>query len=394
MSTQIAIGFSQSPIVSEAVTHACLAVKNQLNNNKATFIFVLACPSHINGDILKNIHALLKPTRLIGCSTAGIFLSEGTYNRGIAIMAIMSDEMTFGITSTRPHISLDMRQEGVDFGHRMITDSQTQHHEGCLLFANHQTELNTSFVLGLQEVIGNSSPLAGALASDDFRFHKTYQFYQNNILNQGIIGLLINASRISIGNSHGFKPLGKPRTITRSEKNTLISIDNKPAINLYKEFLGNETDTLINNPFSMHGLHYPLGIYIEEQSQYLIKNAIDFRPEGSIVVTGDVPQGAEVHLMIGNRESCRRSTLDAANQVKESLGGRQAKLIFVIESAGRQKIIKNNSGIDIIAIKEILGYTTPVIGMCSFGEIIPLSQNANINRIHLQNGSVTIIAFE
>ena len=46
MSTQIAIGFSQTPLISEAITQACISAKNQLVNKNADLVLVLACPSH------------------------------------------------------------------------------------------------------------------------------------------------------------------------------------------------------------------------------------------------------------------------------------------------------------------------------------------------------------
>ncbi len=394
MSTQIAIGFSQATVVSDAVTQACLSVKNQLKGKNADFVLVLACPSHVHPDILGTVSTVLKPARLIGCSTAGIILTEGIFNRGIAVLAVISKDIAFGITYTPPAQPTDMRQAGVDWGHRIEADSQVPNHDGCLLFADHLNTLDTSFVRGIQEVLGNSTPLSGAIASDDFKFQKTSLFYQKQVLTQGIVGLLISSSKVSTGNAHGFKPLGKPRTITRAEKNMIISIDNQPAINIYKEFLGKEAEILNRSAYSMHALLYPLGIYIEEQHKYLVKNAVDITMEGSIVVTGEVPQGAEVHLMIGNKDSCRSSTMDAALQVKESLGGRQAKLILIIESAGRQRILKNNASMGMLAVKEMLGYTTPIIGMYSFGEITPLSKEGNINNIYLQNGSITIVAID
>ncbi len=394
MSTQIAIGFSQASIVSDALTQACLSVKNQLKNRNADFVMVLACSSHIHPDILGTVFNILKPMRLIGCSTAGIMLTEGVFNRGIAIVGITTQEISFGIASTNPGAPTDMRQAGVDWAHRLITDSQVTHHDGCILFADHANMINPFFILGAQEVLGTSSTLCGTLASDNYQFQHSSLFFQKQVLTQGIIGLIVSANKFAVGNANGFKPLGKPRTITRAEKNTIVTIDNQPAVHIYKEFLGKDAEALNRNTYSMPAILYPLGIFIEGQHRYLIKNAVDITLEGSIVVTGEAPQGAEVHLMIGNKDSCRNSAMEAAAIVKDALGGRQAKLIFVIESAGRQKILKHNAGMEILAIKEALGYTTPIIGMYSFGEITPLSQGANINNIHLQNGSITIIAID
>ncbi len=50
---------------------------------------------------------------------------------------------------------------------------------------------------------------------------------------------------------------------------------------------------------------YPLGLYLEESRQYLLRNIIDILEDGSIVCHEGIPQGAEVHLMISNKESCQ-----------------------------------------------------------------------------------------
>ena len=84
---------------------------------------------------------------------------------------------------------------------------------------------------------------------------------------------------------------------------------------------------------------YPLGIYLEESRQYLLRNIIDILEDGSIVCHEGIPQGAEVHLMISNKDSCRNSAIEAAELVKASLGDRQAKLVLVFESLARHKIL-------------------------------------------------------
>ena len=43
---------------------------------------------------------------------------------------------------------------------------------------------------------------------------------------------------------------------------------------------------------------------MEEANQYLLRNIIDILEDGSIVCQEGVPEGAEVHLMISNKDSC------------------------------------------------------------------------------------------
>ena len=116
---------------------------------------------------------------------------------------------------------------------------------------------------------------------------------------------------------------------------------------------------------------YPLGIYLEESRQYLLRNIIDILEDGSIVCHEGIPQGAEVHLMISNKDSCRNSAIEAAELVKASLGDKQAKLVLVFESLARHKILGRALSVKFRPSENILGHTTPIIGMCSYGEIGP-----------------------
>ena len=137
---------------------------------------------------------------------------------------------------------------------------------------------------------------------------------------------------------------------------------------------------------------YPLGIYLEEDRQYLLRNIIDILEDGSIVCQGGVPQGAEVHLMISNKDSCHKSAVGAAEIVKTTLGGKQAKLILVFESLARHKILGRSVAGEIQAVREILGATTPIVGMCAYGEIAPFGSLNNIKNIYLHNESILIVA--
>ncbi len=85
--------------------------------------------------------------------------------------------------------------------------------------------------------------------------------------------------------------------------------------------------------------------------------------------------------------------MQAAEQVREGLGGRQAKLLMVIESLARYKLLGRRAFLEVQAVKDILGYTTPLIGMYSFGEIGPFGSLKNIRNTHVQNESILILAW-
>ena len=393
MSTNTSVGFSQHTDPQEAVLQACVHVKNQLNSAETDLILVFASPQYVLPEIQAIITRTLKPKRLVGSSTGGIILSNGVTNRGIAIIGINSDEIQFGISSSINNDTQDMHYTGFDLARRSIQDLNSTHREIFITFSEGIERDCLPFIRGVKEALGRGFPMIGAVSSDDFKYQKLSQFYQNQILQHSVVGLLLGGSlHLSLGSARGFKPLGKPRTITKVDGYIIRTIDNKPAVDIYKHFLGKEAEGLKNVTLNSYAAMYPLGIYLEESRQYLLRNIIDILEDGSIVCHGGIPQGTEVHLMISNTESCISSAVEAAGLVKESLGDRQAKLILIFEALARHKVLGHHAFNEIRAIKNILGHTTPIIGMCSYGELGPFDTLANIKNVYLHNESILIIA--
>lgn len=393
MSTSISIGFSQLADPQKAILQACVDVKNQLNTADTDLIIVFASPHYVVPEIQTVLTRTLRPKRLVGSSTGGLILSNGVTNRGIAVVAINSDDIRFGISAIADIDPQNMHNTGFDLARQASLDLNSSHREVFITFSESIEKNSSHFIRGVKEVLGIGFPVLGAISSDDFKYKRLSQFFQDQILQNSAVGLLLGGSfHLALGCKHGFKPLGKPRFITEVEGYIIRTIDHKPAVEIYKHFLGADAEGLKNATLNSYAAMYPLGIYLEEPRQYLLRNIIDILEDGSIVCHEGVPQGAEVHLMISNKDSCRNSAIEAAEIVKASLGDRQAKLVLVFESLARHKILGRNAINEIQAIKNILGYTTPMIGMCSYGEIGPFGTLDNIKNIYLHNENILIVA--
>jgi len=391
--TSISIGFSQHADPSKAILEACVHVKNHLNTPETDLIILFASPLYITADIHTIITRTLKPKHIVGSSTGGIILSNGVTNRGIVIVAINSDEMLFGVSAVNISENQNMHTVGFDLARKAIQNLNTTHRELFLIFSEGIEKSCTQFNRGVKEALGGGFPILGAISSDDFKYKKLSQFFQDQTLNHSVVGLLLGGTfHLAIGCQHGFKPLGKPRTVTQVEGYIIRTIDDKPAVEIYKHFLGAEAEGLKSKTLNSYAAMYPLGFYLEESRQYLLRNIIDILEDGSIVCHEGIPQGAEVHLMISNKDSCRKSAIDAAQLAKITLGDRQAKLVLVFESLARHKILGRSAFSEIQAIKEVLGYTTPIVGMCSYGEIGPFGTLNNIKNIFLHNENILIVA--
>ncbi len=392
MPTHIAIGASQAADPQEAAYQACLAAKNSLNSAQTDLVLLFTGENCARDEVLNVIHTILRPKRLTGACAGAIIAPDGILKNGLVLLAVNSDEISFGLAAVNTPASADLRQAGFELGRKLTGDLKSAGRQAGIIFTDGISQNNSLLVHGIQEVLGFGFPLLGAVSSDDFKFKNMCSFYQKQRLANATVGLLIGGAHVAVGSRHGFKPLGKPRFITKAEGHVLRAIDDKPAVVLYEEFLGNEAQDLKKNVFASHVLLYPLGIYLEDERQYLLKNAVDILDDGSIVCQGEVPEGAEVHLMIGNRDSCVQSAIDAAQEVKDGLAGKQPKFVLVIESLARHRILGRRSWLEIQAVKDVLGYTTPLIGMYAFGEISPFGSLDNVKNTHMHNETILIVA--
>ncbi len=396
MPTNIAIGFSQADDPQEAAYQASISVKNQLQSSSVDMVILFTSIHYAKKESLEVIHSILKPSKLIGSSSAGIILSNLISSRGIALIGINSTTLNFGIGSATYVPGKNLRQLGFELNHSCDLNYKSSFviRQFSTVFCDSLIPYDNQFLLGSQEVIGHTCPILGAFSCDDFKFKKNYQFYQKQILSLSAVGFLLGSPNaiVTSSNKHGFIPLGKPRTITSSAGPIIHTIDNKPAIEIYVDFFKDEAENLKKKFLNSIGVLYPLGIYMEKQRQYLIRYPVDILNDGSIVCQADVPSNAEVHLTINNKDSCKKAAALAAQDIKDALDGRPAQLIIVFESAIRHKILGRHLFSEIQIIKEILGETTPIIGMYCFGELCHLGSSEGNEDTFLQNASLSLLA--
>jgi hypothetical protein len=58
----------------------------------------------------------------------------------------------------------------------------------------------------------------------------------------------------------------------------------------------------------------------------------------------------------------------------------------------RYKLLGRSALQEIQIIKDVLGYTTPMIGMYSAGEVAPFQSASKLKSTYLQNESIVIVA--
>ncbi len=244
---------------------------------------------------------------------------------------------------------------------------------------------------GIQEILGTGFPIAGGSAGDDLAFTKTYQFYNDKILTDSTVGALFGGSiAIGIGAKQGWKPLGKPRTITGARSNAIATIDNQPAVSMYESYFGTDMRDLEPGGIGRLTTRYPVGIAWHLPKNYLVRTALRILDDGSLLCNAESPEGSEIHLMMATQNTIIEAAREAAQEAKEQLGAAKTLCAIVLESVGRQQLLGLKAADALHNIQEIIGMDTPLAGFYTYGEQFPLHHHAE-ESVCFQNQSIVVI---
>ena len=88
-------------------------------------------------------------------------------------------------------------------------------------------------VRGAYSVLGAAVPLVGGFAGDDQGLQQTYQFFNETIFEDAVIGVALGSDApIGIGMAHGWHRLDPPMIVTRSSGGRIYELDDEPALDV------------------------------------------------------------------------------------------------------------------------------------------------------------------
>jgi hypothetical protein len=326
---------------------------------------------------------------MVGGTTAGEISTSGFTTQSVVVMALSSDALDF-VTGIGKNMSQDEAACGValidDIRSRISLEKATS----LLIFPNGMGGDGIKVIEGLQSVLGPEFEIVGGYLGDDERFEYTFQYYNGKVYRDAIPGLLICGNegfRTGIGVRSGFTSIGNRFYCTDSEGNVVKEFDHERALDLYKEFLGEERSQRLPGIC----LEYPFGL-IDEKVSIAGKEYFQLRcglavnhEEGTITLAASIPEGSPITLTTASRGDIINGAKLAAEQAKESLKGAGPQAILMFSCVGRKLVLGRRTQEEVTAVKEVLGEKVPLIGFYTYGEIGPidkLRKQLSITKFH------------
>jgi hypothetical protein len=208
-------------------------------------------------------------------------------------------------------------------------------------------------------------PLYGGLAGDDLKMQQTFVFDAGGISPKGVLALALDQDKVEVGGvaSSGWQAVGSEKTITRSEGNVVYTIDHKPALDVYEEYLGitsnqqSATNTAIT-------AEYPLRII--RQGYSVMRASMLINPQDrSMIYAGAVPQGSKVHFCVAPGTDIIDQALGDMRMLKESQP--QADALVLFSCKGRHLALGPMAEDEVKPMQALWG--APLIGFYTYGEL-------------------------
>ena len=393
MSAHAAIGWSASSNAFAAGQAAARAVSKRLGRRRARFALVFGSSWFDQPPLLDGIRSVLGRTPLAGGSTAGEITPEGPESHSCVVLAIAEDAgLTVGL-GMGTNLRNDPRLAGHQVAQQAMRQLNSPHRQAFLFFGDGLYARYTPVLQGIQEVLGTQFLITGGLTADDLRFSRTFQ-YGEQVQHGGIAGLLLGGGcRVGVGLEHGFRPISKPRKITRAEANVLYELDGRPASSVYEEYLGPRGMELIRHAeLTRLTVAYPLGVQTDADGQFLLRNVLSFGGNGSLICTGEMLEGAWLRLMIGSKELALEAATSAARTAMSQV--RVADFALVFSSAVRRRLLGRDARLELARIRQVLGSTVPIAGCYTYGEQAPPTTETPYGQPSTQTSSCLVIAVE
>ncbi|MFH1583445.1 MAG: FIST N-terminal domain-containing protein [Candidatus Falkowbacteria bacterium] len=389
MSTKAGIGFSQDADSTKAGVEACKKAMAEIRDPE--LIIVFSSVKYDQEKVLAGISQISGQTPLVGCSDAGEIVTEGSKEKGVAIMAIKSDKIDF-VTAG----GIMINGQPLEAGRKLAQEIKGKVRgklNGLMVLSDVLTGNGADIVRGIQEELSGDVLLFGGAAGDDFAFKKTFSYLNDKVLPSALVGVGLSGDfSIGIGVRHGWEPIGLSMNITKSEGAVLKEVDNKPAIKIYEDYFGKKAEEIRKEPLAIMAITYPLGMKIKDSDEFLIRDPITVDDKGHITCAAEMPEGSEINLMIGSKDEAIAAAKKAAETAKEQLKGKAPVAILVFNCIARHKLFGRHADNEIKAIKSVLGENVPLIGFYTYGEIAPFGISGKYCKSLFHNETVVIIA--
>ncbi len=242
-----------------------------------------------------------KGIQIFGATTAGEFI-DGEIEEGSIVMMLLDMNPSYFKMEF-----LETGQEtAFDDARKLAATGKEVFINPAFIIANSGVSMDGEpFVEGIiQEFEKSSTPggrevtIFGGKAGDDLELKSTFVFTNGNCKDSALVALIIDEDKIDVKGiaTCGWKAIGTTKTVTKSEGNTVYTIDDKPALDILMNYLGVDIKEDVETDITtfLSSWYYPLELERENADPVIRTAMFANKEDRSLICSGRVPQGSKI----------------------------------------------------------------------------------------------------
>jgi hypothetical protein len=380
------IGFGRSTHLDPRAAGA-EAAGAALEQSDGKLLIVFAAETYERQQLLAGIEDAAPGIPMIGCTTAGEIAADGPGDASVVVMALGGPGLSVA-TASAADAADRLRDASADVA-ACFAAVEDHPHKVLLLLSDGLGGDQQEVVRGAYRVVGAGVPLVGGCAGDGLKMEATYQFHNGHVLTNAIVGAAIASDGpIGIGMRHGWRHVGEPMLVTRSESNRVYTLDDEPALDVYLNRLGAPPEAREDPAaFTRFAITHPLGLIRRSGEEVRFIGGANFA-DRSLGCIAEVPQGGLAWFMEGDADSVLAATDEACVEALENLDGK-APLAFVAFDCIARRGVLGEVGLA-VEVERIAQHArgAPVAGFYTYGEI---ARTHGVRGFH--NQTLVVLAF-
>lgn len=373
MSTHLGLGQSRADDPTVAGKEAVNMALANFGGLVPDIIFLYATFGYDFAELVHAVRAAGHGAVVVGGTTLGIITKAGPESEfhRVSVCAIKSDDFTMTPLMTRGLLGRSAVAGKELAG--AIKMSGVDNIRGLYLYLDglHSSDPD-SLLLELESVLPNGAPVFGGTASEPFLWKNTYQFFNDEVLEDAVVGVLFSGKvNIVVTSSHGSQELGAVHEVTKAEGTMISEIDHKPAMDLFSDLYGSK-QTTINATTAVGvclGVRAPTVIPGGESVELRIPLAA--QEDGSIIMAAAWPVGTKIYICQRDASRIVERSASVAKSLVEGHGGDKPLVVFHADCVGRaaDQIGKDVALAEVRATIDAFPPDTPWFGAYVYGEL-------------------------
>jgi hypothetical protein len=358
------------------------AVREAFGADDPAVVLVYATVDHDPEVLLLTLAAALGPVPLVGCSTPGLMARdtfvEGSFAAGALALGGPAVRAATGACEAYAH---DTAAKGHDLGRR-LRDALGAPPRLVVLHGDPLCGADLeAFARAVQAetacpvVGGGSGQPWGAMV-------QTYQYHGVAAHSHAAVAVaLAGEFTVEIATTTGTEPTPVTAAVTRVDANVLLELDGRPALAVYREFLGLPELAELR---SEHNTAVALGFEfadpaddVEARAPWVVRGpfALDLA-RGGLVMAASVPEGTRVVFHRRSVAVALAGAESAARALARRLAGRQVRAVIGFECAARTAPLlgKAEATREQQLVQSLVAPDAAWFGMFAWGELAPFGE--------------------